>query len=311
MFFDIIEVKWRKSVRNATKFLTVIIFLFLLNITVYSQNVISQERKNFLWKVKSEDNTVYVLGSLHMMKQEDYPLNKNIEDAFSKCEVLAVEANINDISQFDIKTLMESAFYPDGETIEDHVSQETYEIIKSETERLGLPILFVNRQKPWFLALTLTSTELLKIGFNPSYGIDMHFINKANGQKKVIELESLDYQFNLLSNLSDDEQESLLLYTFKDLHILEKELLVLTSAWKSGDVKTVESIMIKSFSENGGMFSFYEKLINKRNRNMVSKIEEYLEDDKPYFVIIGAGHLVGKKGIIELLKDKGYAVEQM
>jgi len=297
--------------RIVTKFLTVLIPLFLLNITVYSQDAICQNQKSFLWKVKSEENTVYILGSLHMMKQEDYPLNKNIEDAFSKSEVLAVEANINDITQLDIKTLLERAFYPDGETLEDHVSQETYETIKKETERLGLPLMLVNRQKPWFLALSLTSMELLKLGFNPNYGIDMHFLSQVSGKKEIIELESLDYQFNLLSNLSDDEQESFLRYTLRDLHILKQESQALTNAWKSGDTKTVESIIEKSISGDREMLTVYEELIDERNRNMVLKIEEFLKDDKTHFVIVGAGHLVGKKGIINLLKEKGFTVEQL
>ncbi len=297
--------------RNVARILTVLFLLFLFNVTVYSQDAICQNQKNFLWRVKSEENTVYVLGSLHMMKKVDYPLHKNIEDAFNQSDILAVEANINDITQIDIQTLMGRAFYPENETLKDHVSQETHEIIKKETERLGLPLILVDRQKPWFLALSLTSMELLTLGFYPSYGIDMHFISQASGKKKIVELESLDYQFNLLSNLSDDEQESLLLYTLKDLHILEQESQTLTNAWKSGDTKTVESIMTKSFSGDGEMFSVYEKLINERNRNMVLKIEEFLKEDETYFVIVGAGHLVGKKGIIGLLKERGYQVEQL
>lgn len=297
--------------RNVARILTVLFLLFLFNVTVYSQDAICQNQKNFLWRVKSEENTVYVLGSLHMMKKVDYPLHKNIEDAFNQSDILAVEANINDITQIDIQTLMGRAFYPENETLKDHVSQETHEIIKKETERLGLPLILVDRQKPWFLALSLTSMELLTLGFNPSYGIDMHFISQASGKKKIVELESLDYQFNLLSNLSDDEQESLLLYTLKDLNILEQESQTLTNAWKSGDTKTVESIMTKSFSGDGEMFSVYEKLINERNRNMVLKIEEFLKEDETYFVIVGAGHLVGKKGIIGLLKERGYQVEQL
>lgn len=297
--------------RNITRVLSALVLLFLFTITFYVQDAICQDKKSFLWKVKSEENTVYVLGSLHMMRQEDYPLHKSIEDAFAQSDILAVEANINDIAQLDLQKLIGKAFYPEDETLEEHVSQETYEIIKKEAERLGLPLMLVDRQRPWFLALSLTSMEILKLGLNPNYGIDMHFMSQARGKKKIVELESLEYQFDLLSSFDDDEQESFLLYTLRDLHVLGQELQSTIDAWKSGDRETLESIMTKSFSGNGDMSTVYEKLINERNRNMVGKIEEYLDEDEIYFIIVGAGHLVGEQGIVALLKEKGYHTEQL
>jgi len=300
-----------KMRKDALKILLSFFIILSFYFIICEQVAICQNQESFLWKVTSEGNTVYVLGSLHMLRQEDYPLHKSIEDAFSKSDILAVEANINDVTNLDLQTLMEKALYPENETLEDHVSQETYEILKKETERLGLPLMLVDRQKPWFLALSLTSMEVLKLGFNPSYGIDMHFMNKASGKKKIVELESLEYQIDLLSNLSDDDQESFLRYTLKDLYVFEQELQSMINAWKSGDPKALESIMKKSTSGDIDMSTVYEKLITERNRNMVGKIEGYLEEDETYFVIIGAGHLVGERGIINLLKEKGYTVEQL
>jgi len=303
-----------KEDRTDGKKILVLFFILLsfsLTVCVCVQDAVCRNQKNFLWKVKSDDNTVYVLGSLHLMRQEDYPLHKSIEDAFGQSDVLAVEANINDIARFDLEKLLEEAFYQENETLEDHVSQQTYETIKRETERLGLPLTLVNRQKPWFLALSLTSLELLKLGFNPSYGIDMHFMSRASGKKEIVEMESLDYQFNLLSSFSDDEQGAFLLYSLRDLHVLEKEMEPIIRAWKSGDTESMESIMAKSASGDTDMSAVLEKLIYERNRNMVGKIEEYMGKDETYFVIVGAGHLVGRKGIINLLKEKGYTVEQM
>lgn len=297
--------------KNVKKILIALFVLFVLHVTVFPQDAFCQDQRNFLWKVMSEGNTVYVLGSIHMLRQEDYPLHENINDAFNKSDILAVEANINDIARLDLQTLIGKAFYPENETIADHVSQETYEMIKKESARTGLPLMLVDRQKPWFLALSLTSMEVLKLGFDPSYGIDMHFMTQASGKKKVVELESLEYQFDLLSNLSDDEQESFLIYTLKDLHVLKQDLQSMINAWKSGDPETLESIMKKSTAGDIDTSTVYEKLIYERNRNMVGKIEGYLKEDKMYFVIIGAGHLAGEKGIINLLKEKGYTVEQL
>jgi uncharacterized protein YbaP (TraB family) len=225
--------------------------------------------------------------------------------------VLAVEANVNDIAKIDIEKLVGSALYLGHDTLENHVSNEAYELVKKETGRLGIPLELINRQKPWFLALVLESLELLKLGFDPNYGIDKYFLSKAEGKKKILELESLDYQVDLLSKFSDQEQEVFLLYTLKDLNTLRQELDKLTRAWISGDARGLESVMTRGIVEDSRMSSVYEKLILERNRNMASKIEDFLRNRETYFVVIGAGHLVGSQGIIEILRGKGYMVEQL
>jgi uncharacterized protein YbaP (TraB family) len=291
--------------------LPIFVFIFLFNSFISVQNAIPDTKKNFLWKVQSKTNTLYILGSIHFLKKEMYPLNKKIEDAFDKSEVLVVEANINDIGQIDIQRLLETAFYSGNETLEKHVSRETYELVKKEFGGLGIPLELVNKQKPWFLALTLTSMELVKLGFDPSYGIDIYFLSKATDKKNIKELESIDYQINLFSKFSDNDQELFLLYTLKDINVLGQEVDKLMQAWTSGDTKTMESIISKSIGDDRRMSSIYEKIIYERNRNMALRIEELLRTKQTHFVIVGAGHLIGNKGIIEILRGKGYDVEQL
>jgi uncharacterized protein len=274
-------------------------------------SVDAENAKSFLWKVQSETTSVYLLGSIHFMKKDIYPLNKKIEEAFEKADILAVEANVNDIGQIDMQQLMSTAFYPGEETLEKHVSRETYELILKESGKIGFPQVIIDRQRPWFLALTLTSLELLREGFDPDFGIDMHFLSKASGKKKIRELESAEYQIRLLSGFSDDEQEAFLLYTIKDLSSLKNDLDTLLAAWSTGDTKTMESLITKSIAEDKGMSSMFEKLIYKRNSDMVTKIEGFLQAKETCFVIVGAGHLVGERGIVEMLKKKGFKVEQL
>ena len=284
--------------------------IFLLSV-VFVQDVFPQSQKSFLWRVRSKTNTVYVLGSLHLSKKEIYPLNQKIENAFDQSDILVVEANVNDIKKMDIQKLLESAFYPPPDTLENHVSPETYESVKKEINRLGLPLEFIRKQKPWFLSLTLVSLEVIKLGLDPNLGIDKYFLSKAEGKKKILELESLDYQIDLLSNFSDKDQELFLLWTLKDLTIMEQEVNKLTQAWTTGDTKGMETILTRGISEDKRLTSILEKLIYERNRRMVLKIEGFLKTKETYLVIIGAGHLVGNQGIIEILKGKGYLVEQL
>jgi uncharacterized protein YbaP (TraB family) len=297
--------------RKGITLLSIFFILSLFNSILYTKDAFAENQKTFLWKVQSSTTTVYLLGSIHFMKKEFYPLNRRIEDAFDKSAVLAVEANVDDVSKLDIQGLMEKAFYTSDDTLEKHISAGTYERVKKAFEAFGIPAWLINKQKPWFLALTLESLELVKLGFDPSYGIDEHFLSEASGKKNIKELESMDYQINLLSGFSDSEQEAFLLSVLKDSNSYEKEVEKLLDAWVSGDTTGMESILKKSAIEDEEMASVYDKLLYERNRNMVLKIEGYLKSGETHFVVVGAGHLLGERGIINLLRQKGYDIEQL
>ena len=282
-----------------------------MSLAIFVRDALSQSQKSFLWKVQSRTSTVYVLGSVHFAKKDIYPLNQKIEDAFDQSDSLVVEANVNDINKIDIQKLMEQAVYPENDTLEKHVSSETLESLEKETGGLGIPFELLNRQKPWFVAMTLVSLETIKLGLDPHLGIDKYFLSKAEGKKKILELESMDYQVSLLSGFSDKEQELFLISTLKDLNIMGQEVNQLTQAWMSGDTKSMESILMRSILEDNRLSPIFEKLIFERNRRMVTKIEDFLRTKETYFVIVGAGHLVGNQGVVELLRGKGYPIKQL
>jgi uncharacterized protein YbaP (TraB family) len=287
------------------------VFFLLFLLSLLAQDTFPQEGKSFLWKVQSEKSTVYLMGSIHLLKKEDYPLIQEIESAFKNSNFLVVEANIQDQDKMDLQKITATAFYPPNDRIAEHVSPETYELLKKEAAKLDLPLEMINQQRPWFLSMALEAMELMKLGYDPRYGLDNYFLSKAAGQKKILELESLNEQINLLSNLSDREQELLLLLTLKDLQNAAQEVVRLVQAWKSGDMQAMEAIVAKSPREDPRLVPIYEKLINDRNRKMASKIEDYLKGNGSYFVVVGAGHLLGGKGIVETLRQKGYRVEQL
>jgi hypothetical protein len=166
-------------------------------------------------------------------------------------------------------------------------------------------------QKPWFLALSLQAMELMRLGYDPQYGVDYYFLKKAQGKKRILELESLDEQLGLLSGFSDNEQEQFLLYTLKTLNSMGGQVEALVRAWISGDAQAMESILADADMRDASIAPIFGKLFEERNHRMTSKIDGYLNSNGSYFVIVGAGHLVGKRGIIELLKSNGYVVEQL
>jgi uncharacterized protein len=293
------------------RLLPILLILCLIGSLMLAQRGLAGEGKNFLWMVRSSTSTLYILGSLHFLKQENYPLNPGIEKAFAQSNFLVVEANIADPTKLNSDALVRNAFYPENDSLEKHLSPETYGYVKKEIEKLGMPLELVARQKPWILALTLEALELMKLGFEPGQGIDAYFLSKAQGSKKILELEGMDEQFNLLSSFSDKEQELFLLYTLKDLNLLSDETNQLIKAWSTGNVNGIEAIITKTVRQDRRLEPVFKRLLDDRNKGMVSKIEGYLKTKEIYFVVVGAGHLVGDKGIIKMLKEKGYTVEQL
>ena len=287
-----------------------LLIVFVLALPASSGAGAPAKNKHFFWKVHAAAGTVYILGSIHYLKKNVYPLDSVIEDAFLKSNVLAVEANVDDLSRVDMENLMARVFYQDEDTLEKHLSSETYELLKKELGEYGIPIELVYRERPWFVSLTLTSLELLKLGFDPDYGIDRHFLSEAGGTKRIEELESVNYQIDLLSSFSDPDQELFLLYTLQDLHLMSRESDELLGAWRSGDTRMMESLVFRGEVSGKQISRVYEKLLYERNRNMASRIEAFLRTKDTYFVVVGAAHLVGTKGIVETLRRKGYVIEQ-
>jgi uncharacterized protein YbaP (TraB family) len=223
-----------------------VILIFLLFTVVIPARTRAEGEKNFLWQATTQTATVYLLGSVHFMKREAYPLSPVIEKAFAGSDTIAVEANINDIGQDTLTKLRAEGFYTGNDSVANHVSSETYAYITAEAARLGFPVASLNRQRPWFLAMTMSSIELMKAGYNPHYGIDKYFLTRAAGRKKVVELETIDYQIDLLAGLPDSEQESFLLYALKDLSSLVQQVDTLMAAWRTGDSAEIAGMLFLS-----------------------------------------------------------------
>ena len=263
----------------------------------------------FLWTVRSETGVAHVLGSIHLLKKEMYPLDRRIEEAFAGSSVLAVETDIGPREKEKLeKFIRENALYPEGDALGKHVSGETYDLVRRKLHSLGMPQ--VDRMKPWALALTAATIEYMKMGLDPEYGIDRYFLDKADGRKKVVELEDYGHVVRLLEGLPDRIQDLFLFYTLTDLDTVGREADTIIACWRAGDVERMESVVYRSRDEYPKLRPVYDLLVTRRNRTMTEKIEGYLREGQTYFIVVGAAHLVGKDGIVERLREKGYAVEQ-
>jgi uncharacterized protein len=266
--------------------------------------------KSTLWKVSSGKNTVYLLGSIHALKSEQYPLKAPIEQAFEDSQVLVLEVDPASMGDLAMQgAMLGKGMLPPGSTLEQCLSSSVYELAKSKTSELGLDIELFQGFKPWLFALTLGMTKLQASGFNPAQGVDFYFYGKAAAAGKPVKsLETMDYQLGLFDQLSPENQEAFLSQTLKDLDVMEKEMATLISAWSSGDVGELEALLLRNFR---GHADLYEALVAQRNRAWTFKIESFLNDDKNHLVVVGAAHLVGREGLVEMLRSKGYSIEQL
>jgi uncharacterized protein YbaP (TraB family) len=269
------------------------------------------EGKSFIWQIKGGSNTSYLVGSIHMAKKELYPLPSVMERSFASSKVLVVEARVDEVSKL-LPMVMQQAMYRPPDSLDKHISAKTMAKLKARLKVLGLPAAAMVQLKPWVIAMTLSALEMKKMGFETASGIDMHFLRKAGSRAMTIaELEGAEFQLKLFSGLSDKEQEEFLLYTLSQSKRFRTYIKKIVRFWKRGDGANLYKLISLSSRKSAGVRKIYKKLITDRNVRMADRIVKMLKGDAPHFIVVGAGHVTGPKGLVRLLRAKGYALKQL
>jgi uncharacterized protein YbaP (TraB family) len=268
--------------------------------------------KLFIWTISSDTTDIYLLGSIHVASPDIYPLNSSIEDVFEIAENLVVEVDVTVIDVEETMALMfEYGMYSNGETLKKNLPEDLYASLDEFFKELGLNIGLFNSVRPWVISMLIEQLAVDDLGYAAEYGIDYYFLEKASeSNKNIIELESAELQFEMLSSFSD---EFMIFYIEESLENLpeKEEVERLFEAWQNGDVDTMESIVFEALIEEPELTHLYDVLFSQRNIMMADKIEEFLADDEVYFVVVGAGHLIGEGGLIDILSDRGFETEQL
>ena len=268
--------------------------------------------KSFMWEVRQGDRVIYLLGSLHVGNADFYPLSPAVEGAFAKSEVLAVEADVSDPQA--TMAAMQKGMYAGDDNVQNHLSKELVKRIAAVLPRYGMNMQLMANMKPFMLMSTLVMAESMRLGYDPQGGVDLYFLGKARARKmKIVELESIDAQLDIMNGFSDAEMEAMLGQTVASIEddTMGKELKAMIAAWRRGDGAELLRVVEASFGEHSAAkTAVMEKLNARRNRAMTDKIERYLQSGRTHFVAVGALHLVGEQGIINLLRKKNYAITQ-
>ncbi|GAB4137085.1 MAG: TraB/GumN family protein [Planctomycetaceae bacterium] len=267
--------------------------------------------KHFLWVVKSKTATVYLLGSVHVAKKEIYPLDDVIETAFKKSDTLVLEIPMDLQSQLEAsQKLVAAGRYTGEDSLEKHLPEKVLKALKATLKKRKIPAEAFNRFKPWMVSILMTMQELMKSGFSASQGIDQHFYRRAKDTKRILALETVDDQVKMLSGLPLKNQVEMLRKTLEELDEIGKTISQSFDAWKRGDVKRLDDLLMKSAREPEYK-PVYKAMFLDRNVKMTQKIQGYLKTKGTYFVVVGSGHLIGKGGIVDLLRKAKWTVEQL
>jgi hypothetical protein len=266
-----------------------------------------------LWKVTTASGNAYLLGSIHFGKQDMYPLHPMIDQAFRVADALVVEANLLAVDPETLALLFRNkGLYPENDNLKANLAPATWQALEAAVQRYGIPVAVLQRQEPWLTALTLSTLAFQHAGYSEALGIDLHFLRKAQRQKKpIIELESVAIQLSLFDTFTAQEQEAFLLVTLQELDKGARSLEAIVTAWQEGDAETIDTLLNETLHTNPELARIYRLLLVDRNMAMADKISQLMQRDKTLFVVVGAGHLVGEKGIVDLLKKKGYLIERL
>lgn len=259
----------------------------------------------YLWKYQSTTATVYLAGSIHILRPALYPLPIQYQQAFNQSATLVVEVDANALSPQEMQSkALEYGMLAGNQTLGQILPAALYQRLGQATGEYGLPIEQLAKFKPAFITQQLAVLALMSAGYDPTRGIEMHFTQQA-AEKNILQLESIDFQLDLLMNQPMTVQTKMTEETLEQLHTFEALTAKLIAAWFSGD----DTATAEAFAEQAGASAetkeFMRQLMDQRNVGMTEKINGYLNTRGSYFVLIGAGHYVGPNNIIALLDKKG------
>lgn len=269
------------------------------------------ESRPAFWKAESKDATVYLLGSMHFGRPDFYPLPAAVDRAFEQSSVLAVEVDVVNIDpKAALQALLKYGQMPAGRTLQSVLSEDVYRRLSEVCERKGLPLAAFEQLQPWFVALQLVESELRSSRLQQHLGVDLHFLKKVKAQR-VDQLESFESQLKLFADSTMIQQETFLQQTLNDLAKSGAYLNTMAAAWQQGDVKALEQNLIEPFRDQEDSKELYRKMFTERNLAMTEHVQKYLGSQQTTFFVVGAGHMLGEDGIINLLKQRGYSVTRM
>lgn len=265
--------------------------------------------KHTLWSLKGKSNTVYLLGSVHLLSPTEQ-LPAAMDAAYEDAEAILMEIDMDDVDPLDVQRIMlELGTLPEGRTLEQEIGAEAYARLTGQARELGVDPALLARFRPWLAGLTLAQLHLVvKMGLDPNSGVERRLSQRAvRDGKEIRGLETVEQQLGILAGLPADMQREFLMYSLEDTDRATQEIDAMLAAWRIGDADSLASHLAEGFEKYP---EIYGPLTVQRNQRWVPQLEALLDDEQDYLVVVGALHLVGKDSVIDLLERKGHTIRQ-
>lgn len=276
--------------------LSIVALLILLGATVNAQN-----ENSLLWKIEGDNiQTSYIFGTIHMLPQKDFLMPQKAKDAFASSDELYLELDMD--SPETMQEMMKQMMIESDDALSNHVDSTEYKLLDGYLkENVGLGFAQFNRFKPLYMSSTIMSSFVGK----QVASYEITFVSMAKDAKKELKgLETVEDQMSIFDSIPYEEQLDELVEMLKDPKDTQELYGKMVEKYKSENINDLFDYMDDFFDNDQEMIN---KLLYDRNENWVKKIPE-ISKDKKILYAVGAGHLGGKKGVIQLLKDKGFKV---
>jgi len=262
-----------------------------------------------VWRAQKGESVMYLGGTCHLLRQSDFPLPAEFDKAYRDSDSLVFETDIGEFNDLSAQQkLMSKTMYNDGSTVDKHLSPQTYKLLSDYCDANGIPLEALKTFKPSMIVVMIEAVELAKLNVTQE-GVDTYFYKLAKRDKKNVEgLETVDEQINFLARMGEGNEDTFVRYTIEDLKSIQQHYESLVGAWKKGDTKRLYDLMVADLQ---AMPKLYKELLTDRNKKWLPRIETYRKTNQKRFILVGAGHLVGPDGILEILRQRGYKVEKL
>jgi uncharacterized protein YbaP (TraB family) len=261
-----------------------------------------------VWAIHGDHNTVYLAGSVHLLKAADSALPPAFDHAYKGSKALVMELAIDKIDPMETASwMMENGMLAEGTTLRATIGEDRYRRVSKEAERLGVPMEAADMLQPWALGLQLIEMQYMQLGFDPQQGVEQQLQHRAQTDGKPISgLETMDEQLGVLQGMSYPDQARFLDMVVTQMRDVESETQSVVTAWRTGDAAKLAALLSDEYKSFPAL---YRLLVTERNKRWVPQIEKLLHGNQDYFVVVGALHLVGDGGLLDLMRRDGYKAE--
>ena len=284
-------------------------FLVCTGLFFCAASPVTAQTGSSVWKISKGGKTLFLGGSIHILRETDFPLPAEFDNAFSQSTILILETDIDQMENpKTLQYLMSRVNLPGNKTLKTILDPDTYKMLEAEFSKYGFPINNVSKLKPSMVMNVLAVLQMEKVGYTQQ-GVDHHYLDKAKTAKKTVQfLETVKFQIDALVGMGEGYENDFIRYSLYEMKNTEAELEALLAEWKTGGTIFSEAYL-KAMKEQWPVI--YKTLVTDRNRAWMPKIKKFLASRQVYFVVVGLLHLHGTDGLLRQLEDFGCTIEQL